>query len=375
MTKRTTCTICGNDTLHHFLTTKPIPVFQGCTRQSFDDDISEPQLWGSCSECGTIQLINLMPDELVYGGGHATSSGKVWDDHHNQLALFINEHCDHRPILEIGGGVGKLAESFRKNAINYWRNVEPSSLAVPNIEGYEAIRALFNEEFTVPENTGTVVFSHSLEHMYNVKEILAALQSKLSKGTRLIVAWPEIEEWLPKSSPGALNWEHTFFCPIDTLRDVLASYGFMFLEEQKYLEDHSRFMVFELRNPIDVKFRNTQKQNEQLVIDYFRGFELKVEQIINEVKQQPVFLMPASVYAQFLLCYGLDQLNIKWIIDDAPIKLDKRLYGTKCWVVKRDNLPNEGTLILNAGAHSQNIIKELSQSHPNLAIVNVGDLK
>ena len=55
-----------------------------------------------------IQLMDLVPLEILYSKQHMDSTGPTWDEYNDLLANFISKEVKG-DIIEIGGGSGKLA--------------------------------------------------------------------------------------------------------------------------------------------------------------------------------------------------------------------------------------------------------------------------
>ena len=379
--KRNNCTVCGLDNLDYLLTTPPLPVFQGCVTAPEETDIEHSQNWSSCSICGTVQLTSLLPLELVYLSGHATSSGKLWDEHHAAFAKFISRHV-FGAVCEVGGGVGKLARSFRNiGGMASWYNLEPNPVTTneDHIANYTNLREFLDADFETPINTGTIVFSHCLEHVYSLAEIILLLTTKLPLSGKVVISWPMIEKWLSTGVPGALNWEHTFYCPISTLKQLFKSYGFSLVEEQYFGEHHSVFIIFEYEGTRSSSklFKVDVEKNRKEVINYFRYFDRQVLQLKQILKDapMPIFMMPASVYSQYLYAFGIKECKLKGLLDNDSLKQGRRLYGTslKAFSPTEISIRDAGTVLLNAGAHSAEITQQLAISNPNLLIINAED--
>jgi hypothetical protein len=83
-----------------------------------------------------------------------------------------------------------------------------------------------------------------------------------------------------------------------------------------------------------------------------------------------VFLMPASVYSQALLALGLREERLSGLLDNAPAKQGRRLYGTGLAVfpVAALSAARDPLVILNAGAHNAEIAASLKALRPDIRI-------
>jgi hypothetical protein len=208
--------------------------------------------------------------------------------------------------------------------------------------------------------------------------MISLLATKLQPTNILFISWPMIEKWLPLGIPGALNWEHTYFCSIDVLKKLFNKRGFKIVDEQNFFNDHSMFMALKREDSQTVvELHGDIQQNRKLVSEYFHCFVRQVDYVKKLIidSPQPIWMMPASVYTQYPYVFGLNKYKIEGILDNSPSKLGQRLYGTALRVISPSELNNQviGTVILNAGAHSKEIIQQLVLSHPGIQIINIQD--
>jgi hypothetical protein len=180
-----------------------MPAFQGCVDASTgpDKDIVAELLWNSCQSCGTVYLAERFPLDVVYQSSHAGSFGSIWDNHHAALAQFVSRHGTPGSILEVGGGVGKLAAAFRNQGFSKpWTILE----ANPPPPDTQLLGVTFEKGFfditTNLAGHSTIVWSHCLEHVYCIGETVAAISSKLPVGGVHIVSWPQMDAWLDGKS-------------------------------------------------------------------------------------------------------------------------------------------------------------------------------
>lgn len=376
---RAECVVCGNNSFDTIYQTSPIPVFQGCVISPIDDDISIPMDWRICSTCGSVMLAQTLPLEIIYMEGHATSLGGIWDNHHKDFAAFVEKHhCGN--VLEVGGGVGKLGQYYRSaGGTAPWLILEPNPLNIsqPGF-GVTFVQGFLDHKFTLPEGVETIVFSHSLEHIHDLGDMIGLLSEKLPASGRLVVAWPQMEKWLEQGLPGALNWEHTFFVPINVLLELMAAHGFVLCEQQDFGTGHSYFLAFGKEKSRPFLSNPTQiDKSRQAVTSYWQGFQARVNAInkVLEKSSGPVWVSPASVYTQYLFAFGLDTSKIAGILDNAQVKQGKRLYGTAGWVVSPASIENtDCTVVINAGAHTPEILRQFSEINPTATLINAMEL-
>ena len=169
-----------------------------------------------------------------------------------------------------------------------------------------------------------------------------------------------------------MNFEHTIFL-IDTYVDyLLKRTGFELLEKTKFRNDHSIFYVAKYTGKKEeIDFPNLYAKNKQLYVDFIKYHSDFVKKINITLSTFPhkVFLFGAHIFSQYLLSFGLDQSKITGILDNSPLKIGKRLYGTKLDVFHPNVIKNENVgVILKVGAYRNEIIDQLKKINPSVAI-------
>ena len=126
MNQRKLSLINNTNNLEHLHTFKQVPISMGCTSEDQSKDILQDQIWDICKDTGIIQLRNPLPLKLVYAFPHNDGIGKVWEDHYQSFANFINKFNVNK-VLEIGGGAGRLGKVYlNKSPLYSWTMVEPN---------------------------------------------------------------------------------------------------------------------------------------------------------------------------------------------------------------------------------------------------------
>ena len=83
-----------------------------------------------------------------------------------------------------------------------------------------------------------------------------------------------------------------------------------------------------------------------------------------------IFLFGAHVFSQYLIGFGLETERISCILDNSPIKIGKRLYGTKMRVMSPDVIKNRDcAVILKVASYREEIMSQLVKINPNVVII------
>jgi len=85
-----------------------------------------------------------------------------------------------------------------------------------------------------------------------------------------------------------------------------------------------------------------------------------------------IYLFGAHIFSQYLFSFGLSKDKIKAILDNSPLKIGKRLYGTNLMVKTPKILSSsiKPLVILKAGIYNDEIKKDiLEKINPNTTFI------
>lgn len=372
MIERNKSVITGKEGLEPLFSLMNFPVFFGCVDSGADDDLHADMEWSIDKESGVIQLIKLIPLDVLYQEQHVDGIGKTWHNYYNDFADYV---ISRNPVnvLEIGGGAGVLAETVTKKIENiHWTIIEPNPLHKGD-EKIDVISGFFNEGFSSDKKIDAVVFSQVLEHAYEPDKFIKHISSFLNIGGKLIFAYPNLELWLKNKFTNALNFEHTMFVTEHLVAYLLEKNNF-FISDKTYYKDHSIFYTAErIDKPRqNISLDNKYDDYKKIFLDfvnYHKDLIADLNEKIEYVKS-PVYLFGAHIFATFLFEFGLNKSKIVALIDNSELKQGRRLYGTKFIIetpeILRDiKSPN---VILKAGIYNDEISKQLKDINPTVNI-------
>ena len=174
--------------------------------------------------------------------------------------------------------------------------------------------------------------------------------------------------WLKRGYTNTINFEHTFYVDEFVLEDLLSKTGFVV--EKKVVDNHSVFIKA-------VKCENVDKINidfgyvKDLFLDYIYLLKSDVSTIMNNIKDENVYLFGAHIFSQTLLNFGLEENRIISILDNDPKKKDRRLYGTNLKIESPEILKgvNNPIVILRAGVYTEEISSQILEINPSTKFV------
>lgn len=389
--ERQCCPICEGKNFRTIVRQESVPVFQGPVNigSAAPKGIERvPVVWKGCDDCGAAFIHRLPPTEIVYQGGHATGIGRAWLRHHEAFADFIVSQSPGQRILEIGGGVGTLASlACEQDKSLFWTILEPNPVEDGSTLGDQiCYRSGFLEEgLRASEEVDSIVMSHTLEHIYEPRAALASIQSILKPGQAFFLAWPILEDWAEALLAGAFNLEHNFFLSLEALLALTNGFGLELVEKVHHPAMRTYFLKFRHRESgasSDMTMAQPSKSYGTVERYYNRLASLSttIKDIIKSrtiTESRELFMMPASIYSQTLLNLGLADLDISGFLDNAPSKIGKCLFGYNIEIFSPEErlvTAKKPIVILNGGAHTQEISAQLRTLRHDLEIIDVGEL-
>lgn len=378
---RDACVICGAGSLEPVFTVQSAPVFQGCV-ESVVEPLFADMDWHGCTVCGAAQIVSMPPLDLVYQSGHATGLGGVWKCHHEAFARFIQERMSGVRVLEIGGGVGQLATAVRSIGVTTpWTILEPNPVTTTSAPNdVEYMIGFIEPGFVDTSNSDVFVMSHVVEHFFYPAEVVAALAAALTTGGQLFVAWPILEDWCDRLVPGALNFEHNFFVSRAAIIRLFEAQGLRLEVEHRFDPLATAFLSFrKTGEPVPAPKPITDVRYRRTVGSFYSRLKALAGAINVSIDHHggTTFMTPASVYSQTLLNLGLHSERLTALLDNSPNKQGKVLYGVDLPI--HDPMSallevNQPVIVLNAGAHNDEILRQYAALNPNARFIDVREI-
>lgn len=365
--------ITGEDNLEPLFTFKNFPIFAGCADHGETEDIKADMNWAICPKTGMIQLDKLIPLEILYKGRHFDGTGPTWQQYYQDFAEYIWKQNPGN-ILEIGGGLGQLAETFMKTTgrNNPWTIIEPNPLHAGD-KNIQIIQGFFGEDFRCDGKADSIVLSHVLEHIYDPQVFLQSLEDYLKPGGKVILAYPNLELWLSRKYTNAIGFEHSIFLTDYFLDYLFLKHGFSIIDKY-YYKDHSIFYTVQKeKRPVQTpRFENKYHEYKKIFSDFISYHEVLINDLNSKIERfnGPVYLFGAHVFSQHLLHFGLNQKRVMGLLDNSKLKQGRRLYGYQFYVEAPESLRNKNkvAVVLKAGIYQDEILNQLRSINNQIII-------
>lgn len=366
--------LTGKVNLEPLYTYKNFPVFFGCVESDPKTDLRADMSWAIDPETGVIQLDKLIPLEILYQAQHFDGTGSTWAKYNQDLVDYIALQKP-RNILEIGGGVGNLADLYVKQTEGTtWSIVEPNPLRESS-ERVKIIPAFFDEKFEYAGEVDAIVFSQLMEHVYNPRAFIQAIAGYLKPGGKFIFAYPNLKWLLERHYTNALNFEHTMFLTDYFVDYLLVEYGFKIVDKSDYMggKDHFYTAVRLEKPEKPAALENKYKEYKAIFMDFVHYHEELIKDLNNKLQgfEGEVYLFGAHIFSQYLLEFGLKTDKIVGILDNSKLKQGKRLYGYAFPVSSPEVLAGKGkvAVIVKVAHFREEIVKQLQEINPEALIL------
>ena len=372
ISNRNYCCVCeiGGIEIHRIF--KNFPVYMGTTKQQIESDLRSDQVWGKCRNCGCLQLMKLLPLDVLYTADHASGSvGEIWTKHHQDFAKFI---CRDKPnkILEIGAAHGILAQNILSiNPRIEYTIIEPSPTTIP--KDVRLIKDYVENQYQLIIEADVIVHSHLVEHLYEPTKFIRNINENSRENTLMYISFPNIEQLIKTGGTNSLNFEHTYYLHPVQIESILEKNAFK-VEEFVKFESHSFFLKC---RKINKEQKLTKIPNISHLIQEFDNMYDHLQALVNRCnnmkfgKNENVYLFGAHVFSQTLIELGLNIENVRGVIDNSSSKQGERLYGTTLKVYSPNVLANErnATVILKASHYQEEIKNQLVEINPDVRII------
>lgn len=120
--ERKKCVLTQKNDIKEFFCFDNFPIYMGCVDTDISSDIFLDMKWGYSASSGLVQLMNLVPLEILYSKHHNPGvTGKIWEEHHFKFSQLIKT-TQFKNALEIGESRVTLANNGKLRTIFGWRS-------------------------------------------------------------------------------------------------------------------------------------------------------------------------------------------------------------------------------------------------------------
>lgn len=322
-----------------------------CTQDSLDIHEYEKLVEARIveNEDGSIKFLPFVDPLDIYLQQHNNCIGDLWKAHNEDFTNLILRY-ETNSITEIAGGAGLVFEQYSKLNPNFdsWKVLDINPSKVYNHEKVEKVAGLYDS--THINEDDVVVSSHFVEHIFDTETFLLDLRSRNPKYH--IFSLPNFKKFAQLNFPSTIMFEHPNYLPEDYLDYILYKNGWGIIEKI-YFKNHSIFYVTKpcVKQQTSIKFNIKQD-----ILNLLEFYKRRIE----DIKQKQFYVFGAHFTYYYLINLGVDPDQIIAVIDNDPLKQNKRMYGTKTMVISPEDVPNNSYVFLEMGPYNEEIRNQLS---------------
>ena len=298
-------------------------------------------------EQGLVTFLPFIDPSEIYLEQHNSSIGETWKGHNDLFAKYVFSF-EREKIVDIGGGSGNIYKSY----INYDPNIKWKIIDLnPTLKNsnVEIIRGLYTPDHV--EEGSTVITSHFIEHLTDLKGFLIGLRKRNPK--QHIFTLPNFKQYAKSNYAATLMFEHPYYLTEDYLTYILAVTGWK-IEDKQYYKNHS---IFFKTVPADLVELESTFDSAQDIVEFLQYMQDRA----NKVKKVPKFYVFGAHYTYYyLLNMGISEDQIIAVVDNDPSKQNKRMYGTNTKVISSEEIKEGADVFVEMGPYNEEIINKLN---------------
>lgn len=363
--RRTECGGCGGTDLEVFLELGETPL----ANTLLTDNVGEawyPLDVAVCATCQLSQLMDVVPDDELFGGDYAfysSTSPALVRYHAEQATQLLRHHhtLAERLTVEIGSNDGDMLRHFR-DAGCQTLGVDPAKAPSEVARGRDL--RIWTESFgrgvaeRILEEVGTaglIVANNVAAHVADLRDLLGGVAALLADDGFAVVEVQYLADLLLGNQFDHVYHEHRYFFSVTSMREVCRRVGLYVVNVEQTAPQGGSVRFTLSRYPTVPSPIGEPDERWLREPGTYRSFQGRV----NRVRQKLVDLVqrehdaghsvagwtaPAKAVTLLNFC-GIGSDEIGHITDNSPSKQGRLLPGTGIPIVPRGVLPAPDTLL------------------------------
>lgn len=361
------CRLCESKKLKKIFDFGKTPLANSYPKSQEEIENYYPLSVAKCDDCGHVQLFETVNPELLFKNYlYASSDSLVLKKHFNQYAKDVLDVCDKSneltSILEIGCNDGILLKEFANLYLINLYGVEPATNIV-KIAKKQTSAKIFNTFFNLDSATkigeeigkvNIICANNVFAHVDKLDSLINGIKHLLTPDGVFVFENAYLLDTIKGLYFDQIYHEHLQYYGIKPLISLFNLYDMeifrikhidtqggsfrIYVQNKKsgeYLIDDSVSKFVKAEEKFNLYEDLTYKQFNQKIKDLC----IKMEELINKIQYQnktiSCYGCPAK-FALFSKIFGLNNLNIKYVIDDSPLKQNLFSPGQKIPIVNKE---------------------------------------
>lgn len=371
MQQRDECAVCEETSNSPLLSFKDYPITETYVdRETVFQGEKHDQSFTYCERCGHGQLVNILPQEELYGRSYKFRTSKsIWGatKGNDYFLQFINESIANREfkrVIEIGCNDAYLLESLRDRA-DELIGVDP--VLEDNTRGNIRLIGDFYENTDIRTEDSLVITHQVLEHLENPRGLLEEIMKTANENTTCVFGFPSLDYLVRDSRFDQVFHHHLHYFSKNSSLSLLNKVGahcFNLGWNPHYWG--TIMLAFE---PSQKSNRLENKIKKTVIVDSWRQFMKKMSLLEEFVAESNRDLYCYGASLQFpLLNYHAPSIDLKakGVIDDDKNKSGLGYPNMKIEILHTKEVDLEDTdVVITAINFSRNILPKVIEANPH----------
>ena len=352
MMRRISCGGCGSNELYQFLDlgTSPLAdILAETPRQALD---KYPLQLAVCEACWLVQLMEIVPTELLYNGEYTYYAGISKRAYHEARAveLLARLDFDANPfVVEVASNDGDLLRHFRTAGCRTL-GVDPATgpAAAAAEHGLETLTVPFGQDVAaaIKETHGPtdlLIANHVAAHISDLDDFFAGIELLLAPNGTASVEVQYIADLLTGNQFDNVYHQHRYYYSLSSLRAVAASHRLGIHDVQRVDMQGGSLHVTLHRGREGARATTLVARESWLrSVDAYSTTQGRVDHIVANLRGLVVDRTDggrrlagygASAKSTTLLAYTGLGPSLAYIVDTTPAKIGKYLPGTDVQII------------------------------------------
>lgn len=332
------------------------PIF--CGQTDLRDYKREDLIFVIDKSTGYLKILNNVDASLLYEYSHNDAIGEAWNLHNAAFAEFIKHYIQHKNVLELGAGSGRIFKMV-KDDVKSWTMLDFNPLLKTGEYENLNVKSCDASKFSDFRNIDVITHSHFIEHLNEPFDFIKNLQNA-KIGTYICCSIPNQIEMLKSGYTSSINFEHCSILNEHLVEYTHAKFGYKLVKKQMY-GTHSIFYTFK-RTDEQIPFENFNmyEYNKNIFLNYKNDLVDRVKKAKEYIKDRTYNMFFAHLFSQFMFELGLDYSKCENILDNSPMKQNKFLYGYELKIINPKNANKNLPTLLPKSIYNTEIINQLN---------------
>ncbi len=343
--RRTSCSACDNDDLRLFLNLGTSPVADAYTLTPDEESPRYPLQVAVCSECGLVQLLDVLPTDVLFGTGYSfySSASAPLSAYHKEYAkdvLVTHSEQVERGVIEIGCNDGDMLRHFQHLP---HIGVDPSAgpVAVARERDCNVIEDSFSLSLAkrIKDKRGVfgvVIANHVLAHVEDVSDFLAGVAHLMDDDSVAMVEVQYLPDLLVNNAFDLVYHEHRNFFSLTSLKIAGWRHN-LYVVDAKFTDRQGGSIRVAFRKKFFAHRTLSLLQTERWLDSFsaYDGMQGRAERIrerlrdtiLGSPRRTAVYGAPAKATTLLNFC-DLTVDELPWCVDTTKAKQGRHIPGT-----------------------------------------------